>query len=1127
MTVQGRLLAEGAETNRIHLSLQPGDSQPWSGIEFTASATTHSLSHVDFQGCSGAAIQAAQTSLILDHARFSECAGVCLQISDSSFHIRDSVFPAQQDAITMDIFRIPTDGFAIISGNEFGKPLGTKEVIRFSGGRLPGTILQVLNNRFHGGGGSLLNISDADAHIEGNLFQHALGAEAQRNMACAIAAGASAGNSMMIVRNIFHDCDCMVQSFGDTFFSVQHNTVYRMSRAGLILNSGACELDGNILWETPVNVIAASQASGQGNVAIRRSILSGPDHRGPDCLSLDPAFRHPPAHAGDAIQAGDFQLRPNSPAIGTGPNGWDMGACVPPGISVSGEPGSTTTQTSAILRISGPGVTHYRYRLDEAFYGMEQPVEQPIELLGLVEGVHRIEVLGKNFAGVWQTNTPLSMTWTIDPAWNGPPAVRINEVLSHATALDSEGYSGMIELFNPSETALDLAGMTLSKSLTNPGAFVFQPGSWIPGNGFLVMSDKPDPNGSAHALPFAMESWGGSLYLFDTLARGRMRIDSVVFGRQLANRSIGRLADANWGLTVPTPGRVNIAQPLSDTRLLKINEWRVESPYAAGFVELYNPESLPASLSGLILLAQPTFLPSRPAISGLSYIDAWETVVTTSSIRDKSGIPCPSLSPVQGAIGLFEASGQRIDVVLYDSPVAHRSQGRSPDGSATVGFFDMPTPGTGNPGFYRASSGAVSASSSMRINEVMAASGGGGNPDIPGWLELHNASSTNADLSDMSLSMDPNNPRQWVFPVNTSLEPGGYLTIACDPLAPISPLSTGLARSGASIFFFASPAQGTRLIDAVAFGMQAPGYAIGRNEASAWVLTTPTPGGKNVPAILGDPRSLRLNEWMANPIAGGDWFEIHNAGANPVSLENLFFTDDLQQRQLFPIAPLSFTGTGASAFQTFQADAMPELGAGHVGFKLEAGGEELGLFDAGGSQIDAVRFGPQWAGISQGRFPDGHSTLVLFLSQPTPGSANSADTGDMDSDSDGIPDYWEIAHGLEPGNPTDSAWDADRDGLTNLQEYQSGTDPLNPLSYLGFTACRAAEDGFLLVFYGMPGRTYTIDSRDDLLQGPWLTLQTLGPFNIGQECTFKDTTATARNRYYRLSTPASQPQPLN
>ncbi|MCD8186210.1 MAG: polysaccharide lyase [Rikenellaceae bacterium] len=54
---------------------------------------------------------------------------------------------------------------------------------------------------------------------------------------------------------------------------------------------------------------------------------------------------------------------------------------------------------------------------------------------------------------------------------------------------------------------------------------------------------------------------------------------------------------------------------------------------------------------------------------------------------------------------------------------------------------------------------------------------------------------------------------------------------------------------------------------------------------------------------------------------------------------------------------------------------------------------------------------------------------------------------ELDTDGDGMPDWWEIKYGFDPNDPSDGAQDADGDGYTNLEEYLNGTDPREYIDY--------------------------------------------------------------------------------
>jgi hypothetical protein len=185
-----------------------------------------------------------------------------------------------------------------------------------------------------------------------------------------------------------------------------------------------------------------------------------------------------------------------------------------------------------------------------------------------------------------------------------------------------------------------------------------------------------------------------------------------------------------------------------------------------------------------------------------------------------------------------------------------------------------------------------------------------------------------------------------------------------------------------------------------------------------------------------------------------------------------------------------------------------------VNFALATAGEALGVFTASGVQLDALSFGNQASGVSQGRFPDG--AVPLFAMLPTPAALNTLP--EPDTDGDGMPNSWETANGFNPNSAADANLDADHDGMSNLSEYQAGTDPRNQASR--FTSSLTYEGEVPTIrFLAKAGRSYTVQYSDSL--GTWSKLADIAPQAFDGEVAIADPgSAGEPKRFYRILTPA-------
>ena len=447
----GKFTAEGTPTHHIRFRPAPGVVS-WTQFTFRDNLEPVHLSYCDIEDANGIGIvSAANAVLHMDHVEFFRPLDLMLGVRNTAVLVQNCRFPSVPGSELIGFFGMPTNGYARFEKNIFGTPgipatSGYNDDIDLTGGNRPGPIAEFYDNIFTSGVDDALDLDGTDAHIEGNVFLNIRQDEARPSTSNSISTGSEPGfnSNLVIVRNIFYNCEHMALLKENATALMQNNTVVHLvsnplagagqvasvvnfsetNRGTIPGDSAVCE--GNIFWDIEGNDFFDHRPPA-ALLSATYSFFPGGQFPGVGNITGDPLFVSPTGV--DFLNyATNLALRPTSPCRGAGPNGIDMGAMVAGGATLSGAPSGTTSLTSATLKVAGPGIFAYRWRLNGGAWSDEVALTTnhfftpgmfdhalPIVLTNLADGSYGVQVIGKNSAGTWQsTNTPtVSSTWTV------------------------------------------------------------------------------------------------------------------------------------------------------------------------------------------------------------------------------------------------------------------------------------------------------------------------------------------------------------------------------------------------------------------------------------------------------------------------------------------------------------------------------------------------------------------------------------------------------------------------------------------------------------------------------------------------------------------------------------------
>jgi hypothetical protein len=444
---------------------------------------------------------------------------------------------------------------------------------------------------------------------------------------------------------------------------------------------------------------------------------------------------------------------------------------------------------------------------------------------------------------------------------------------------------------------------------------------------------------------------------------------------------------ANWRASLAKGGTPGRPSPSGPQPLVILNEVLAENvdsvPNGAtfpDFVELKNVAGTDVYMQNWSLSDNPAKprkfnFPAGTVIKANGYLVVW-----LDTAAEAPGLHAGFAMDNDGdTIALFNAKGERIDVLGFGLQVANHSIGR---GSNSVAWsLTQPTPGKTN------KAAPVADLKNLKLNEFVAAAP----PGSDDWVELFNTDSKPAALFGLAWEAGL---AKFTYRRLSFIAPGSYQIFSADRRPGVRHLDFKLPAAGGTLLL--RDTNGAELDD-LSYRTQKDGESRGRypNGTGPWTTftTTVSPGQAN---YLPKADGLRLNEILAindsaiiDPLGRtSDWIEIRNNSTASIDLAGMSLSiDQIEPGQWsFPTgAKLRAKGRLLVWCNGSRDPALGPADYLNTGRSLNGAYGTVYLFNASEQIIDRVSYGFQVADRSIGRDTNGNWEL---LDSPTPGKAN-------------------------------------------------------------------------------------------------------------------------------------------